>query len=104
MAEVFTGEHTFERYFITYLCVFVPNGMSGESLILFVSYGFNSKYTAVTNLINICLFRKPFAVSFISQKVFALCQEDDGECDRALSTETGSRFCVLCIFSFSPSQ
>lgn len=27
------------------------------------------------------LFREPFAVSFISPKVFALCQEDDGECD-----------------------
>lgn len=46
------------------------------------------------------LSREPFAVSFISPKVFALCQEDDGECDRAVSTETRSECCVLFTFLF----
>lgn len=38
------------------------------------------------------VFRKPFAVSFIPPKVFALCQEDNGECDRTVSPETRREF------------
>lgn len=47
------------------------------------------------------LSREPFAVSFISPKVFALRQEDDGQCDRAVSTETRCEFCVLFFLFFT---
>ena len=47
-----------------------------------------------------CLSREPFAVSFISPKVSALRQEDDGERDRAVSTETCSEYCVVSVFLF----
>lgn len=46
------------------------------------------------------LSREPSAVSFISPKVFALCQEDDGECDRAVSAETRCEFICCSASSF----
>lgn len=38
------------------------------------------------------VFRKPSAVSVIPPKVFALCQEDYGECDWTVSPETRREF------------
>lgn len=56
---------------------------------------YNSQMKCLTDL-----SREPFAVSFISPKVFALRQEDDGECDRAVSTETCSEFFCCPSSSF----
>lgn len=83
------------------------NDLIGDKLLglsISLSGGFSSDTAAVTNRENVLagLSREPFAVPFISPKVFALCQEDDGECDRAVSPGTCSEFCPS--FSCPPVQ